>query len=561
MTFDLKDYKDKLLFLPLGGSAEIGMNFNLYYYKGKWLVVDCGAGFAEEYLPGVDLVLPDISYIVKHRKDIVGMVLTHAHEDHVGAVQYLWEALGCPIYATPFTANFVKAKLSGMADDLPNKIHHIKPSSKFKLDPFEIEMVPLCHSAPEMQALVIKTEYGNVFHTGDWKFDDGPVVGEVNDEDLLRSYGDQGILALIGDSTNVFNEEYSGSEGKLKESLYELISSYKKMVVVTTFASNLARLIALIDIGVKTGRRIVLCGRSLHRIVAAAKASGYLQDMPPLVDEKNISSYERGSLLVIATGCQGEQLAAVTKMAHKNHPRINVVPGDVVIFSSKIIPGNDKKIFAIFNQFAKIGVEILTERDHFVHVSGHPSKKELRRLYELLRPNTVIPVHGEHIHMHEHAKIAKSMGIKNVLEVENGDVVNLAPDSPPRKVGKVEAGRMAVYGNYLIKDNSPIFKMRRSLKNDGICVVNIVISKQNKIQLDPVVIAPGYLDDVEDKDLIVYIQEQIVLSLHNMGLSGKKKSSEIIESVETAIKSRVKTILRQEIDRVPVIKVIVSLIP
>ena len=559
MTFNLKEHKDKLLFLPLGGAGEIGMNFNLYYYNGKWLVVDCGSGFAEDYLPGVDLIIPDISYIVQHREDIVGMVLSHAHEDHIGGIMYLWEALGCPIYATPFTANFVKAKLSEVAHELPNKIIYVKPSSKINIAPFEIEMVPLCHSAPEMQALVIKTKYGNIFHTGDWKFDLDPIIGEVNDEDLLRSYGDQGVLAVIGDSTNVFNEEYSGSESKLKDSLYELVSSYKKLVIVTTFASNLARLCALIDIGVKTGRRIVLAGRSLHRVVAAAKASGYLKDMPALVDEKDIAAYDRGSLFIIATGCQGEPLAAVPKISNKSHPRIQAVPGDVVIFSSKIIPGNDKKIFAVFNQFAKLGVEILTERDHFVHVSGHPGKKELRRLYELLRPNTVIPVHGEHIHMHEHAKLAKAMGVKNTVEVENGDVVSLAPDMP-RRIGRVEAGKIAVYGNYLLRDDSSIFRIRRSLRSDGICIVNIVLSKKYQLYAEPIIVTPGYLDEIDDKELIIYMQEQVSSLLETMDPNTKKKSDVVLDTIEKSVKARIKSILSQEVRRVPVIKVIITII-
>jgi len=559
MTFNLHDHKDKLLFLPLGGSGEIGMNFNLYYYEGKWLVVDCGSGFADDYLPGVDLIIPDISYIVKHRKDIVGIVLTHAHEDHLGAVQYLWEALGCPIYTTPFTANFLRLKLSEYGANLPNKIVQVKTQGKMDIKPFQIDFVPLCHSAPEMQALVIRTKYGNIFHTGDWKFDSNPLVGEVNDEKLLKSYGDEGVLAIIGDSTNVFNEEYSGSEGKLKESLTELVSEYKKLIIVTTFASNLARLESLIDIGVKSGRRIVLAGRSLHRILAAARSSGYLKDIPAFVDEKDIGAYDRGSLFIIATGCQGEPMAAVTKIANGEHPRIKVLPGDAVIFSSKIIPGNDKKIFRVFNLLARLKVETLTEKDHFVHVSGHPGKKELRRLYELLRPNTLIPVHGEHIHMHEHAKLGKSMGIQNAIEVENGDVVSLGPQSP-RKLGKVPAGEVAVYGSYLMKPDSRVFRTRRYLRNDGICFVTIILSKKYNLHTDPIVLAPGFLDDEEDKDLLIYLKEQIILLIHMMGPGHNKKEVVMIENIEKSVKSKIKTILQREVRKVPLIQVVTRII-
>jgi ribonuclease J len=560
MTFNLKEHKDKLLFLPLGGSGEIGMNFNLYYYNGKWLVIDCGAGFAEDYLPGVDLVLPDISYIVHHRNDIVGLVLTHAHEDHVGAVQYLWDALGCPIYTTTFTANFLKEKMEEANFPAPNKIHQLKPLSKIELGPFKIEMVPLCHSAPEMQALFIQTGSGNIFHTGDWKFDDNPVVGEANNETLLRSYGNRGIDVLVGDSTNVFNEDFSGSESDLRNSLHELISPHRKMLVVTTFASNLARLVSLMEIAQKVGRRIVLCGRSLHRIVKAAKASGYLKDIPALLDEKDISKYDRGSLFVIATGCQGEPLAAATKMSANNHPRIKLSAGDAVIFSSKIIPGNDKKIFAMFNRFAKMGVEVLTERDHFVHVSGHPSKKEIKKLYDWLKPKAVIPVHGEHVHMHEHAKIARSIGIKNTIEIENGDVVSIKKGGDLLKIAKVESGKIAVYGNYLLKTDSSIFRERRALREDGALVVTLVLSRKYKPQAEVGLIAPGYLDENEDKDLIFAIKEQISLYLHHNGVSANKKQDEALTEIKKQTKSLVKSILNQEIGRVPVIKIMISLI-
>lgn len=551
--FDLNKYKDKLLFLPLGGAGEIGMNFNLYYCEGKWIVVDCGSGFASDYMPGVDLIIPDISYIVQHRKDIAGIVITHAHEDHLGAVQYLWEALGAPIYTTPFTSNFLKAKISERLDKLPNTITEIKEGGSVSIGPFKIDMVPLCHSAPEMQALVIKTKHGNVFHTGDWKFDEDPLIGEANDEKLLKSYGDEGVLAVIGDSTNVFNEDYSGSESKLKESLLELISDCKKMVVVTTFASNLARLEALIKIGEKVGRRVVLAGRSLHRILSAAKASGYLQDIPKLLDDKDVGAYDRGSLMIIATGCQGEPMAALPKMANGQHPRIQLKPGDTVLFSSKIIPGNEKKIFRIFNHLSREGIEVLTEKDHFVHVSGHPGKKELRRLYELLRPEILIPVHGEHVHMHEHAKLGREVGVKTAIEVENGDVVSISKDSPC-KVGKVKAGELAVYGNYLLHPDSKILRTRRFLQNDGAMFVTLILSKKYNLHTEPVISAPGFLDDDEDKDLIIHIKEEIASFLHMMD-PGKKKPKLILEEIEKSVKSRVKSIVNKEIRKVPVIQI------
>ncbi|MCH9753691.1 MAG: ribonuclease J, partial [Alphaproteobacteria bacterium] len=352
---------------------------------------------------------------------------------------------------------------------------------------------------------------------------------------------------------------YSGSEAKLKESLTELVSNYKKMVIVTTFASNLARVESLIDIGAKSGRRVVLAGRSLHRVVGAAKASGYLQNIPKFVDEKDISAYDRGSLFIIATGCQGEPMAAVTKIANGTHPRIKASPGDVVIFSSKIIPGNDKKIFRVFNDLTKLRVETVTEKDHFVHVSGHPGRKELRRLYKLLKPETVIPVHGEHIHMHEHAKLAKSIGIKNSVEVENGDVLSIAPNEP-KKVGKVEAGELAVYGNYLLRPDSNVLRKRRLMRNDGVFFATIILSKNYKLHMNPIIQAPGFLDEEEDKELIMYIQEQISLAVHMMDIGSNKKAKVALDDIQKAVKSKVKSIINREIRKIPIIQVIAKIV-
>jgi ribonuclease J len=554
MTFNVNKYRDELLFVPLGGAGEIGMNFNLYQYKGKWLIVDCGAGFAEDYMPGIDLVVPDINFILQYKKDLLGIVLTHSHEDHFGAVQYLWEALDCPIYATPFTAAFLKNRLKDNDIKYSNKIFEIAQGGSKKIGPFDIEMIPLCHSAPEMQALVIKTDLGNIFHTGDWKFDEDPILGEVNDESLLKKYGDEGILAIIGDSTNVFKNDSSGSEGKLKASLEQIIADATGMIVVTTFASNVARLDGLLSIAQRFNKKVVLTGRSLKRILAASYDCNYLVKYSHLIiDERDIVRYPRDTVMVIATGCQGEPLAALTKMSNRTHKKMKLVENDTVIFSSKIIPGNDKKIFRVFNNLVKMRVEVLTEKDHFVHVSGHPSKPELIRLYKLLRPKVLIPVHGEHIHMHEHAKIARSIGIEEVLEVENGDVVKLAPKRA-KKIDKVEAEELGIYGNYFLSSKSSIMKQRRRLQSDGIFIVYLTLSKNNKLVTNPVLFAPGYLDEREDKDLFYYIREEIADLLRN-GMQSSKKMGEI-ENIQNHVKSRVKGILKTEVGRVPDIKVI-----
>lgn len=550
MSFNIKAYKDKLLFVPLGGTNEIGINVNLYHYQGKWIMVDCGSGFADEYLPGVDMVVADLQFIEKHKKDLLGIILTHAHEDHLGAVQYLWNSLECPIYATKFTKNFLKTKLAEYSFARDIKLFEVSPAVKFDLGPFSIEMVPLTHSAPEMQALMIRTEAGNIMHTGDWKFDPDPVVGGLSDFDILKKCGDEGVLALVCDSTNVFNAGVSGSEGEVRKSLVDIISGCPKMVVVTTFASNLARLDTLIHAGQKAGRKVALTGRSLHRMLAAAQESGYLNDIAPLIDERSVGNYKREELLIIATGCQGEALAATAKMANKSHNFVKLAPKDTVIFSSKIIPGNDKKIFRMFNTFVKMGVEVITERDHFVHVSGHPAVEELKKMYELVRPKICIPVHGEPVHIHEHSKLAKANGIKKTVEVENGSVVEL-DEHNPKIVGTVENGYLAVDGNYLLPDSSPIFAMRRRMREAGIVVASVVVSGRADLAAKPAIVMPGLLDAKEDEELIETIRDEVYTALQEQ----KKRTNGrlLLDQIEACVRSVIKRALKQETNKQPII--------
>jgi ribonuclease J len=551
MSFNLKDYKNNLLFLPLGGCNEIGINVNLYHYEGKWIMIDCGSGFADDYLPGVDMVVADLSFIEKNKKDLLAIILTHAHEDHLGGIQYLWDRLECPIYATTFTANFLKLRLKEYDFASKIKINEVKPGSKIDLDPFSIEMVPLTHSAPEMQALMIRTAAGNVLHTGDWKFDPDPVVGNKGDEAVLRSCGDEGVLALVCDSTNVFNAGMSGSEGQLRKSLVDIIAGCPRMVVTTTFASNLARLDTLIHAGQSAGRKVVLTGRSLHRITAAAQDSGYLRDIAPLIDERDISRFKREELLIIATGCQGEPMAATSKMATGTHQSIKLAPKDTIIFSSKIIPGNDKKIFRLFNIFVKAGVEVITERDHFVHVSGHPSVEELERMYKLIRPKICIPVHGEPVHLHEHAKLARKNGITEALEVENGSLVLLNQDSESRIISKVDNGYFAVDGNYLLPADSSIFRMRRRMRESGIVIATLVVDKNSKVVSSPIISLPGLLDDADDAQLISIIKTEIMDSLTAQRASTKGNIAN--DQLETAMRSSLRRILKTEINKSPII--------
>ena len=550
MSFNPKTYKDKLLFIPLGGANEIGINVNLYHFQGKWIMVDCGSGFADEYLPGVDMIVADLKFIERHKKDLLGLVLTHAHEDHLGAIQYLWSNLECPIYTTKFTRNFLKMKLSEytFANDI--KINVVNAGNKFDLGSFSIEMVPLTHSAPEMQALMIRTAAGNIMHTGDWKFDPDPVVGKSSDLEVLKKCGDEGVLALVCDSTNVFNEGVSGSEGDVRKSLVDIIAGCPKMVVVTTFASNLARLDTLIHAGQKAGRKIALTGRSLHRMLAAAQESGYLNDIAPLIDERAVGNYKREELLIIATGCQGEAMAATAKMANKTHSSVKLSPKDTVIFSSKIIPGNDKKIFRMFNIFVKMGVEVITERDHFVHVSGHPAIEELKKMYELVRPKICIPVHGEPVHIHEQAKLARANGIKKTVEVENGSVV-LIDEINPKVIDFVENGYLAVDGDYLLPDSSPIFKMRRRMRDAGIVVASIVLNGKAELVTKPLIVMPGLLDPKEDEEFLNSITQEVVDALHNQRKQSKGRL--LIDQIQDCARAAIRRILKHEINKSPLI--------
>lgn len=550
MSLNLKTYKDKLLFVPLGGSNEIGINVNLYHFQGKWIMVDCGSGFADDYLPGVDMVVADVSFIEENKKNLLGIILTHAHEDHLGAIQYLWNDLECPIYTTKFTKAFLKSKLAEYSFSKEMKIHEVDPKKKLELGPFSIEMIGLTHSAPEMQALMIRTEAGNVLHTGDWKFDPKPVVGETSDQEAIKKCGDEGVLALVCDSTNVFNEGTSGSEGDVRESLVKLIADCPKMVVVTTFASNLARLDSIIYAAQQAGRKVVITGRSLHRMLDAAQASGYLQEVSAFVDEKSMGGYKREELLVIATGCQGEDRAATGKMANGVHPSIKLLPRDTVIFSSKIIPGNDKQIFNLFNIFVKKGVEVITERDHFVHVSGHPAVEELKEMYKLARPNVCIPVHGEPVHIHEHAKLAKANGIKHAVEVENGSVVLLEKDGS-KVINSVKNGYLAVDGNYLLPEDSSIFRMRRRMRESGIVIASIVVDEKLRLAVPPMLSMPGLFDAIEDGEIIEEIKKDLTAALQDQRKSLKGQLS--ADKIEGCVRKILRKSIKNEVNKTPII--------
>ncbi len=462
----------ELIFCALGGSGEIGMNVNLYGCDGKWLMVDLGMTFSGNEYPGVDLVFADLEFIEKNRKDLIGVVLTHAHEDHIGAVPYFAADLGVPLYATPFTARLVQNKLdeAGVSDQVELKV--IDHLDRFQLGPFGIRYVPLAHSIAEGNALLIDTPYGNVFHTGDWKLDEEPQIGMPATVAELTEIGDDGVLALVCDSTNVFNSEPSGSEGGVLRGLLEEVAKHKgRRVLVTTFASNVARLQTLGEVAKATRRKLCVAGRSLDRIIATGKASGYLKSFPETVDFDTAMKLPRGEVLILATGGQGEPRAALSRVAEGNH-QIALEAGDVVLFSSRQIPGNEIAIGRIQNRLAEREVLIVTDRQSHIHVSGHPGRPELEALYSWIRPDILVPVHGEIRHMREQNRVGKASGIKQTVFQKNGDLVRLAPGKPG-KFGMVRAGRLVLDGDIIAPADGEAMVMRRRLAFNGLVVAAV----------------------------------------------------------------------------------------
>lgn len=470
---------DELLFLALGGSGEIGMNANLYGCRGRWIMVDLGVSFADPHYPGIDLVMPDLSFIEDRREDLLGIVLTHGHEDHIGALPYLCADLGVPLYATPFTAGLIRGKLEeeGLLDQV--ELHVVENGGSMQLGPFGFRYVPLAHSIAEGNALLIDTPFGRIFHTGDWKLDDEPLIGNPASEQALREIGDEGVLALVCDSTNVFNAEASGSEGAVRDGLLSIVRDAKARVVVTTFASNVARLKTLGDVARACGRKLCLAGRSLDRIVDVAKANGYLHDLPPLVDWDRAMALPKREVMIVATGGQGESRAALARMAEGNHP-IKLDEGDLVVFSSKQIPGNEIAIGRVQNAFAAKGVSMVTEKQAHIHVSGHPGKPELLAMYEWLRPDILLPVHGEMRHMAEQARLGLTHGISQAVVQKNGDVVHLAPGHA-QVVGSEPSGRLVLDGDIILAADGGTINERRKIAHNG--QISVAVARDGKGRL------------------------------------------------------------------------------
>ena len=481
----MTDKNDKeLVFLPLGGTGEIGMNCNLYGFgtrgKRQWIMVDLGVTFGKHGDPGIDVITPDISFIEKQKKNLCGLLLTHGHEDHIGAVAHLWPRLKCPVYATPFTAALVRGKLAeaGLLDEVP--LHIIEPDAHLEIGPFAIDYICLTHSIAEPSALAIEVEGARILHTGDWKIDPDPVIGKLTEVDRLKALGDAGIDAIICDSTNVLSPGRSGSEADVGRMLEDVVCESTGRVVITTFASNVARLTSIAAAAVKSGRHLCLAGRGMHKIYQAARETGYLTQFPKIVDESDAGYLPPEKVLICCTGSQGESNAALGRMANGRHPHLTLEPGDRVIFSSKMIPGNETEILALQNQLAKIDVEIISPNGSDIHVSGHPCRDDLADMYEWARPRSAIPVHGEHRHLIAHAALAKELGVAEPCRVHNGDVVRLAP-APTEVIDAVQTGRLHLDGYIMTEGGSAALKERRKISYNGVVFVAVPIDAANRL--------------------------------------------------------------------------------
>lgn len=514
----------ELLFLALGGSGEIGMNVNLYGCEGKWLMVDLGMTFGANEYPGTELVFADLDFIEQRRDDLIGIVLTHAHEDHIGAVPYFAQELGVPLYATPFTAKLVNEKLEEAGISAEVELNVIDHLDQFDLGPFGIRYVPLAHSIAEGNALVIETPYGRIFHTGDWKLDDAPLVGTPATSAELTQIGDQGVLALVCDSTNVFNPNASGSEGMVRDALLEEVGRHNgKRVLVTTFASNVARLQTLGEVARATNRELCVAGRSLDRIIRVAKSCGYLKDLPEVIDMARAMNLPRGEVLILATGGQGEARAALARIAEGNHP-IALEAGDVVLFSSRQIPGNEVAIGRVQNSLAASDITIVTDRQSEIHVSGHPGRPELVALYGWIRPEILLPVHGEMRHMKEQGRLGRASGIPKSVVQGNGDLVRLAPGKPG-KIDQVRAGRLILDGDIISPAGGEAIVMRRRLAANGLVIV--VLGGKGQIHVEAI----GLPLDEDMDDFCSEARQDVAAALAKLK-GGQRQDREIIS--ETA---------------------------
>jgi ribonuclease J len=531
------EYRDPnaLFFVPLGGAGEIGMNLNVYGYAGDWLIIDCGVTFGDDSQPGLEVVMPDPGFIVEHRDRLLGIVATHAHEDHIGAIPYLWAQLRCPVWATAFTASLLRAKLveAGLADRV--KINVVPMSGRFTIGPFDLELVTLTHSIPEPNAVAVRTPVGTVLHTGDWKFDPDPLIGQTADFAALRKLGDEGVLALIGDSTNALRNGSSGSEADLRRSLTDLIGRYDARVAVACFASNVARLETIARAAAVHGRDVALVGRSLWRIDKAARDNGYLADLPRFLTEDEAGYIPRDRIVMICTGSQGEPRSALARIAREDHPNIVLETGDVVIFSSRIIPGNERAINRLQNALVRLGVEIVTEEDHFVHVSGHPARDELVRMYQMVRPKIAVPVHGEARHLIAHAELARECQVQQPLVIQNGDVVRLT-GTGAAVIDEVPVGRLASDGKGLLPLEGTALRDRRRVTFNGTAVATLVLDRQGRFVAPPAISLIGVVEPEAAEGAMPGLRDGIERALDELPAGPRRDDETVRDTVRRALR-------------------------
>jgi len=529
--------KEELIFCPLGGSGEIGMNMNLFAYGNpnnrKWIIVDIGVTFADDAIPGVDLIYPDPGFIVDKKDDLLGIVLTHAHEDHIGAIAHIWPKLKCKIFATPFTSVLISEKFKEKKIDVTGYLEVVQLNSIVDLSPFKIEFVTLTHSILEPNGLKIETPVGNILHTGDWKCDPDPLTGDNMNSKRLKEIGEEGVLTMICDSTNVFSAGRAGSELDVRKNMLKIMERLKKRIIITSFASNVARMESAFYCAEKTGRQIALVGRSMHRIYKAARQCGYLQNVIEPLDARDAKNISREKIVYLCTGSQGEPMGAMNRISNYTHPDVFVERGDAVIFSSKIIPGNEKKLYKLHNQLVREGIEVISEDSEFIHVSGHPNREDLKDMYDWIKPRSVIPVHGEHRHMIEHINFAKEMQVPYPVQVENGDIVKLAPGDYPEVYDKAPSGRLYLDGNVSVEENSQSIKDRKNLGSNGYLEITILITPKGNIHNNPIINFRG-LPIYETDEFIYLLEEEIEKTAKTFNIGNKSQRHNLIDALKIA---------------------------
>ena len=542
--------KEELLFCPLGGSGEIGMNMNLYAYgkedNQKWIIVDMGVTFADDSIPGIDLIMPDPGFIIEKKDDLLGIVLTHAHEDHIGAVAHIWPELKCKLFATPFTAALITEKFKEKKIDISPFLKIVPLNSKIKLGDFEIDFVTLTHSILEPNGLSIKTPLGTILHTGDWKIDPNPLIGNKIDQEKLTKIGDEGVSAMICDSTNIFSPGRAGSESDVRDSLLRIMEIKTKRILVTSFASNVARMESIFYCAKKTGRSICLVGRSMHRIFKAAKKCGYLKGLIEPLEPRDAKKVAKNKILYLATGSQGEPMGAMNRIVNGSHPDVFLEEGDCVIFSSKIIPGNEKKLYNLQNQIVKNNIEIISEENAFGHVSGQPNRDDLKDMYKWVKPRSIIPVHGEHRHMQEHVNFAKEMQVPKTLLIENGDIIKLLPGDSPKVVDKAPSGRVYLDGSINVETDSQSIKDRKNLSINGYLEITLIVSNNGKVK-KPIISFRGIPENQNNEHFIFDMEDEIFNICRTFSLDNKNQQKNLIET----IKQNCRRIVREKTGKKP----------